>query len=169
MEDMNKTQAAAAAPAAAPPVPRKLRGTLTIKADDDLEFRADRKTGISTQSELSHTREGKLYKTVGEKKNSMVAHIVLPADTKDPRAALYDQVDKLTTGMQTKAKPRLKGQTLMDEDNCRVILSKKESRVEMVLAIDLKATPNYNQALMNLMYKVSQCFAINPTSLASAR
>jgi hypothetical protein len=38
-----------------PPVPRKIRGTLTIKAEDDMEFRAERKTGISSQQELSRT------------------------------------------------------------------------------------------------------------------
>lgn len=71
--------------------------------------------------------------------------------------------------MQTKAKPRLRGKVLMDEDNARVTLSTKESRLEMVLGIDLKATPDYYKALMNLMYKLNQCFTINQTSLVSAR
>ncbi len=152
-----------------PPVPRKIRGTLTIKAEDDMEFRAERKTGISSQQELSRTAAGKLYQTVGEKKKSTVAHIVIPEKETDIRAFLYDTVEKLTRDMQTKARPRLKGKTLLDEPNTRVTLSKKESKVELVLGIDLKATPNYTSALMNLMYKVNQCFAINKTSLTSAR
>ena len=151
------------------PVPRKVRGTLTIKAEDDMEFRATRSTGISSQEEISKTAAGKLYRTVGEKKKSMVAHIVIPESEKDPRAFLYETVDKLTRDMQTKAKPRLRGKVLMDEDNARVTLSTKESRLEMVLGIDLKATPDYYKALMNLMYKLNQCFTINQTSLVSAR
>ena len=151
------------------PVPRKIRGTLTIKAEDDLEFRAQRSTGISSQEEISKTAAGKLYRTVGEKKNTMVAHIVIPDGETDPRAFLYETVEKLTRDMQSKAKPRLKGKLILDEPNARVTLSKKESRIEMVLGIDLKATPNYQSALMNLMYKLNQCFAINQTSLASAR
>ena len=152
-----------------PPVPRKIRGTLTIKAEDDMEFRAERKTGISSQHELSRTAAGKLYQTVGEKKKSTVAHIVIPESEPDLRAFLYDTVDKLTRDMQTKARPRLKGKTLLDEPNTRVTLSKKEHCIEMVLRINLDATPNYNQELMNLMMKVNQCFAINQTSLVSAR
>jgi len=151
------------------PVPRKIRGTLTIKAEDDLEFRATRSTGISSQEEISKTTAGKLYRTVGEKKKSMVAHIVIPENETDPRAFLYETVEKLTRDMQTKAKPRLRGKVLMDEENARVTLSKKENRLEMVLGIDLKATPDYYKALMNLMYRLNQCFAINQSSLVSAR
>jgi hypothetical protein len=148
---------------------RRVRGVLTIREGDDMEFRAERKTGVSAQQEIAKTAAGKLYRTVGEKKQSVVAHIVVPDGETDPTAFLYETVERLTRGMQTKARPKMRGKTLMDDDNARITLSKKEHKVEMVLTIDLAATPNYNQALMNLMYKVSQCFAINGTSLASAR
>ena len=151
------------------PVPRRIRGTLTIKADDDMEFRAERKTGLSSQQEIAKTASGKLYRTTGEKRQSMVAHIVIPEGEKDATAFLYEQVERLTKGMQTKARPKLKGRTLLDEPNARITLSRKESRIEMVLGIDLKATPDYQTALMNLMYKVNQCFATNQNILVSAR
>ena len=172
MNQEELTQAAPSTPTTGEqplPVPRKIRGTLTIKAEDDLEFRAQRSTGISSQEEIAKTSAGKLYRTVGEKRKSMVAHIVIPDGETDPRAFLYDTVEKLTRGLQSKAKPRLRGKLILDEPNARVTLSKKESRIEMVLGIDLKATPNYQSALMNIMYKLNQCFAINQTSLASAR
>ena len=35
------------------PTPRKVRGTMTIKSEDDMEFRADRHTGISSQEQIS--------------------------------------------------------------------------------------------------------------------
>ena len=96
-------------------------------------------------------------------------HIVIPEGEKDATAFLYEQVERLTKGMQTKARPKLKGRTLLDEPNARITLSRKESRIEMVLSIDLKATPDYQTALMNLMYKVNQCFATNQNILVSAR
>jgi len=148
---------------------RKVRGTMIIKPGDEMEFRAQRSTGESSQEEIAKTAAGKLYRTVGEKKQSMVAHIVVPEGESDPRAFLLDGIDKLTKHMESKAAPKLKGRVLADEPNMRITLSKKESKVELVLGIDLKATPNYTSALMNLMYKVNQCFAINKTSLTSAR
>ena len=151
------------------PTPRKVRGTLTIKSEDDVEFRADRHTGISSQEQISKTGDSKLYRTVGEKKNKLVAHISVPSDDPDPAASMSEQLEQLTRGMQTKARPKLKGRVLLNEPNARITLSKKDSKVEMVLSIDLKTNPNYNQALMNLMYKVNQCFATNQTSLVNAR
>lgn len=151
------------------PVPRKIRGTLTIKADDDLEFRAQRSTGVSSQEEIAKTATGKLYRTVGEKKNSMVAHITVPDGEQDVRAFLYDSVDKLTQGLQTKARPRLRGRILTQNDSLRVTLNQKERQVEVVMSIDLNRTPNYNDRLMKLMYETSQCFAINQTSLAQPK
>ena len=106
---------------------------------------------------------------MGEKKNKLVAHISVPSDDPDPAANMSEQLEQLTKGMQTKARPKLKGRVLLNEPNARITLSKKDSKVEMVLCIDLKTNPNYNQALMNLMYKVNQCFATNQTSLVNAR
>jgi len=150
-------------------VPRKVRGTLTIKSEDDMEFRADRSTGVSSQQEIAKTAAGKLYRTVGEKQSRMVAHITIPDGEPDPRAFLYDSVEKLTESLQSKAAPRLKGKMLMNEPATRITLSKKEHSIEVVLNIDLKTTPNYQQQLLNLMYKVNQCFAINQNILVNAR
>ena len=82
-------------------------GTTTIKAEDDLEFRAERKTGISSQEEIAKTAAGKIYRTVGEQKRSMVAHIVIPEKEADVPAFLHEAVTKLTAGMQSKSKAKI--------------------------------------------------------------
>lgn len=151
------------------PVPRKLRGTATFFDGDDFEFRAQRSTGVSTQSVVKSEGKSKIYNTIGEKKNTMVAHLVVNQDDPDPASTMMEQLERLTRDMNPKKKPALRGKTLLDDPDCRVIFSKKESKVDIRMSIDIKATPNYNQSLMNLMYKLNQCFAINQTSLASAR
>ena len=148
-------------------VPRRVRGSLLVRGDDSYEF-TPYAEGESTQEVLRQRGKSKIYRTKG-KQPLMVAYLTVPADSVDPRAEIMEQVDKLTRDMQSKAKPRMRGKVLMDEDNARVTLSTKESRLEMVLGIDLKATPDYYKALMNLMYKLNQCFTINQSSLVSAR
>ncbi len=151
------------------PVPRKIRGTLTIKAEDDMEFRAERRTGLSSQIEIARTAAGKLYEPVGKDTKYMMAHIAVPKTEADPRAFLYDAVEKLTRGMQSKAQPRLQGRVLLDADRARVVLNRKEKKIEIVLGIDLSMTLNCERELMKLMYQVNQCLVINQTSIASAR
>ena len=151
-------------------VPRKLRGTLTILENDDMEFRAQRSTGEANQIEKSRYKSSKIYETVGEKKSNTVAHIVIPKDSVDPVGDIYEQLEHLTKGMDVKKKisaPR--GKRLCDEKDCVVTLNKEKKRVEVRIDIDLAEYPNYQSRLMELMYKLNQCFAINQTSLASVR
>ena len=158
----SKTKAAAAA--------RRVRGVMTIREGDDMEFRAERKTGVSTQEQVAKAGDSKLYRTVGEKaRTKVIAHLSVPADSADLRADLYEQVERLTRDTATKTPPRLKGRTLMNDADCRVTLSKKECRIEVVLGISLATHPDYVSRLLSLMQKVNQCFATNRTSLASVR
>ena len=150
-------------------VPRKVRGVMTIKENDDVEFRAERKTGESSQDVLKSSGKSKVYQTVGEKRNSIIAHLVVDKDDPDPAATMYEQLNTLTSEMAPKKIPKIRGKVLMNEENCRVEFSKKEKTIDIHMRIDIAQTPNYNSSLMNLMYKINQCFAINQTSLASAR
>ncbi len=154
----------AAAPGGPLPVPRKLRGVLTIKAMDDMEFRADRHTGATSQKEIASDRTAKLYRTVGEKKNSLVLHAVAPSDCTDPRAYFTDCVERMTEGMETKKKPKLRGVRLMDDEDLTVTYQKCTRTIEATLRIELEKTPAYNNRLINLMQRISQCFVINQTT-----
>ena len=148
-------------------VPRKIRGTLTIKAEDDLEFRAERKTGISSQEEIAKTAAGKIYRTVGEQKRSMVAHIVIPEKETDVPAFLHEAVTKLTAGMQSKTKAKMPagGRLVWNDDDLSVKTVAKEHKIYVNMVIDVKQSPDYNSTMLKLMSKVSQCFAINQSSL----
>jgi len=150
-------------------VPRKLRGTLTIKDFDDLEFRADRSTGESSQALIAQKGKSRLYRTVGAKQQSMVMHAVAPADCKDPRAFFLEQADTLTKDMESKAKPKLKGTRLLDDDDLRIVYNKTRKCLEIIMSIDLEKFPGYNNRLINLMQRTSQCFAINQTTFPRQR
>ena len=150
-------------------VPRKVRGVMTIKENDDVEFRAERKTGESTQDVLKASGKSKVYQTIGEKRNSIIAHLVVDKDDPDPASTMYEQLESLTQDMAPKKAPKIRGKILMNDETCRIEFSKKEKKIDIHLRIDIAKTPNYNNSLMNLMYKVNQCFATNQTSLNSAR
>jgi len=169
-ESTTTTTAAAESAAAVPlKVPRKLRGTLTIKAGDDMEFRADRQTGVSSQQEIASDKTAKLYRTVGEKRNSLVLHAVAPSDCVDPRAYFTECVERMTEGMATKARPKLRGQRLMEADDLSVTWNKGSRTIEAVLRIELEKYPSYNNRLINLMQQISQCFASNQTTFLKPR
>lgn len=145
-------------------VPRKLRGTLTIKACDDMEFRADRCTGLSSQEEIASDKTSKLYRTIGEKRNTMVFHASAPPDCQDPRAYFIGKIEQLTEGMETKAKPKLRGIRLMTADDLDITFNRKERIIEATLRIELERYPAYNNRLITLMQRISQCFASNQTT-----
>ena len=154
MENVQKTQS----------VPRKLRGTLTIKDCDDLEFRADRVTGLSSQEEIASVANARLYRTVGKKQSQRVAHIIAPDNVVDIRAYLYDKVTD-----ETKARPKLRGMILMKNDDLNIIFNKKERKIEATLRIELDHHPAYMSRLINLMQIISQCFASNQSLIAKFR
>ena len=150
-------------------VPRKVKGTMTFLTEDDIEFRAQRSTGTSTQSVVKSDGKSKLYRTVGDKKKSMIAHLVVDEDDSDPAASMFSQLEKLTKDMQPKKLPQQRGKILLDDKEVRIALSKSSKQIDIRLAIDLTEHPNYDQCLMSLMYKINQCFAINQTLLRSVR
>ncbi len=150
--------------------PLRLRGVLTVLNDQqDCEFRAQRSTGVSTQKEVSSTKDSKLYKTTGEKKPKMVAHITVPADSADPAADMQKQLQQLTKGMKTKAKPKLQGRVLLDEKDCRVVLNEKERRVQVIFDLDLTTSNDHQNQLIRKMQKISTCFAINQPYLSQQK
>ena len=122
---------------------------------------AARETGLSKQEEIAKSTHGKLYRTVGEKVRSTIAYIKAPDSTVDLPALLMDNVEQLTKGMDTKAKPKLRGTKLLQSDVLEITFNKTERVIETRFRIDLERTPAYNSQLLTLMSKISQCFATN--------
>ena len=157
----------AAAPAATDGL--KIRGTLTIvsAADHDYEFRAQRQTGVSTQEVVSQTAVSKLYRTTGERKPKLVAHLTTCADSADPAADLSEQLARLTKTFDRPATPRLRGRVLLDDSTgLRVTHNQKQQVLECVLRFDLNTTKDLQSTLIKRMQEISTCLAINKTSLA---
>ena len=146
--------------------PLRIRGVLTqLNVSGDCEFRAQRTTGEPAQKVLSKSGDAKLYETTG-RKPMMVAHLTTRADASDPLADLYDQLDAMAAMQKNSKKPqRQRGRKLLDEENAHVTLSQKERKVQMLLSIDLTKTPDFQNELIKLMQKISQCFLINQAFL----
>lgn len=149
---------------------RKVHGLLTFKlGSNDMSFRADQTTGLPNREEISRTRTSTLYRTVGKKQRSMVAHLTCKDDDPDPRAALCDQLEALTKDMPgAEERPiRLSGRRLTAEPDgsLTVTLNLKERKIEVMINIDLASYPDYTSRLITLMQKTNACLAINKTSL----
>lgn len=150
-------------------MPRRIRGTLIVKEGDDVEFHAQRSTGLSAQEQVASCGQSKLYRTVGEKTQKMVAHLSIAADSADPRADLMEQVEKLTRDMPSNAPQRLRGKTLMHDDDVCVVTNTQDHLVQVTMRIDVRKYPNYISRLLTLMQRLNQCFATNQASLAKLR
>ncbi len=148
-------------------VPRRVRGSLLVRGDDSYEF-TPYAEGESTQEVLRQRGKSKIYRTKG-RQPLMVAYLTVPADSVDPRAEILEQADELTSDMASKAQPKLRGTVLQQDSDLRITLSKKERKIEVTFGIDLNLTPAYNNRLITIMQRISQCFAINQTSLVRPR
>lgn len=159
------------APAAAVKNGQKIRGTLVVVDAEahDYEFRAQRSTGQSTQLVVKAAGLSKLYRTTGEREPKLVAHLSVPADCPDAPALLAQRLEHLTAGLSPKARPRLKGRVLMQTESTRVVHNLKDGQVEAVIRLPLTKNGDLQSELIKQMQQISQCFAINQTSLVPPR
>jgi hypothetical protein len=74
---------------------RRLRGSASIREDGTFDFRPDGQ-GTSKQEDIKTVRKSRSYRTSGEKQQSIVAHIVVAADTKDPAYEMYRDFREIT-------------------------------------------------------------------------
>ena len=55
------------------------------------------KQGASKQEDIKTVRKSRSYRTSGEKQQSIVAHIAVAADTKDPAYGIYRDFREITS------------------------------------------------------------------------
>jgi len=150
--------------------PVLVRGSMKLLNEhNDMEFRAFRETGESTQTVLRQVGDSKLYTTKGERRPKMVAHLSVPNNSPDPVASLYEKLDQVTEGIAPPCAPPLTGEFLMRSDETSVVLNKQDVKLEVRLLIDLTATPNVQQTLIKRMQEISACLATNSTTLAKLK
>ena len=80
---------------------RRLRGSASIREDGTFDFRPDGQ-GASKQEDIKTVRKSRSYRTSGEKQQSIVAHIAVAADTKDPAHEMYRDSREIPSVLKTK-------------------------------------------------------------------
>ena len=145
-------------------VPRRVRGSLLVRGDDSYEF-TPYAEGESTQEVLKQKGKSKIYRTKG-KTPQMVAYLSVPGDSPDPAAAIMDAAAEMTSDMRHTEAKLIAGIVLTDDPELRIAFDREKRQLQVVMNIDLTQTPAYNNRLIYLMQRTSQCFAINQTSLA---
>ena len=152
-------------------VPRKIRGTMTAEGNDHFSF-VPYGQGTSQQEVIAQKGKSKVYNTVGEKKQSLVAHLVIPKDSADPYGSFTEELDKFAKGFgsqPTIRKPR--GRMLLKDLSTQVIAC-KDRRLVVLMEIPIENGQNYPANLISQLQKVNQCLVINKaylSQLASAQ
>jgi hypothetical protein len=144
---------------------KKLRGSATMHDDGNFTFTPFAE-GEPQREVMKRSGDSSLCRTQGEKRQSVIAHLKVPADSKDYVADLYDALGKLTKDQQTSMKsPTPKGRILEANDDYRLTLSNKEGKLFLSLAIDLAKDADFMKKFNDLTYRISQCLYYNETSV----
>ena len=142
-------------------IEKKLRGTATFYTTGSVEF-TPQQEGSPRFEPLKKTRNGALMRTTGEKQQSMVAHLKVPADSTDPAAELQDELEKLLKTLpEYHGEPRPRGRTLCRKEGAVFAYNGKKGCIEIALTIDLRQHVDYMKEFYKLTNELSQCLHIN--------
>jgi len=144
----------------------ELRGKLTEYEGGMHIFRAAGK-GEPQLEFIKGDKGGKkssLSRTIGEKTQSLIARLRIPADAPDPTASLYDELENLVKALpQSRQRATLKGRRLMDKEHAKVCLNMKGGRLEMALTIDLRENIDFIKKFNSICMEINQCLYYNMT------
>jgi hypothetical protein len=143
--------------------PLKLRGVGTMNLESgEFDFKPYGE-GVALKKKEKKAGDSSFYET----ENSVIAH--LKVDKKDPDAVgkLYDQLGKLTKDSQPKEPKCPLNRPILDNENLKVWVRGKESKVIVQMTIDNSAKQllTLSTQLFNLAQEVNKCFAINKAQL----
>ncbi len=111
-------------------------------------------------------KKSSLARTTGEKTQSLIARLRIPADATDPTAALYDELENLVKALPpSKRRATLKGRKLMDQDHAKVHLDMKGGRLEMALTIDLRENIDFIKNFNTICMEINKCLYYNSTTI----
>lgn len=144
---------------------KKMRGSATLREDGSFDFRPDGE-GQSRMENVKTARKSRLYSTAGAKQRSLVAHLSVPADSADPVADLYEDLQKLTEGQQTGVKtPTLAGRILEKKDDYRVVMNQTKGTLDCTFSIDLRKDADYLKKFYELINSITKCLHYNENSV----
>ena len=146
---------------------KKIKGTARFYDDESFDF-LPQQQGAPVQKEVTKVRKSTCYQTNGEKESSYVMHLNVDANSTDPVAELTDDFDKLLKRISPKAEKKLAGKKLMDEDGTKVVVSRKEHRIQISIDVDLEKTPMYKDFVYQQVFRIIRCFTSNNQFIASA-
>ena len=145
----------------------ELRGKLTEYEGGMHIFRAAGK-GEPQLEFIKGDKGGKkssLARTTGEKTQSLVAHLKVPADATDPAADLRDQLENVLKALPQQGKsPIPKGRRLLSNDGVEVRQNAK-GFLEIGVKIDLRENVDYMKKFYEIMTEISKCLHYNADSL----
>ncbi len=143
---------------------KRIRGTMAIHPEHRLVFTPQGK-GQPQYEQIKKTTNGALMRTTGEKTQSLVAHLKVPADATDPAADLRDQLENVLKALPQQGKsPIPKGRRLLSNDGVEVRQNAK-GFLEIGVKIDLRENVDYMKKFYEIMTEISKCLHYNADSL----
>ncbi len=148
--------------------PKKVRGTATIYADGDIDFRAQGE-GKPQKRVLQRQGNSQLYETTSEHSPKLCAHLM--ADRDDPSAPrlLQAQLDDFLQGFGSQQKellPVRKDTVLWDADGLRVWYRKQHQDIAVTLTLPADYEEKIQRNALRKLQNLYQCFTINKQFLA---
>ncbi|MBP3767894.1 MAG: hypothetical protein J6I31_06420 [Prevotella sp.] len=150
--------------------PKKVRGTATIYAGGDIEFRAQGE-GQPQKKVIKRQGNSQFYETQGTRPK-LCAHLMCDADDPVAASTLQQQLDGFLDGFGSKAKPvrpRKKDRMLWDKESLRVWYRADSARVEISLSLPVATEgQTIEQNALKQFQSLYQCFTINKQFLLDA-
>ena len=142
---------------------RKIRGTAVITAENKVTFTPFAE-GEPQRADVRTCGRSTAYTTTGDKRRSMVMHLVADAESPDPYGDMAADFCRLSPKEPDKGVQR--GRRLTDNGITTVTANGHRRTLEIRMLIDLCKTPDYERIFLRELQEVLKCFAYNQTYLA---
>ena len=144
---------------------KAVKGTMTFHDGDRLTFTPYGK-GEAQYETLKKTTGGALMKTVGEKTQSLVARLKVPATAEDPAADLRDQLERVIRELPgVEAPPPPRGRILRNADGLTVSVDYGQETIGITMIIDLATTKDVMGKYLKMSMEATKCLQYNSDSL----
>lgn len=142
---------------------RKIRGTAVITAENKVTFTPFAE-GEPQRADVRTCGRSTAYTTQGEKRRSMVVHLMADADSPDPYGDMAADFCRLVPAEPDRRMQR--GRKLADNGITTVTANGHRRTLEIRMQVDLRQTPDYERLFLREIQEVLKCFAYNQTYLA---
>ena len=140
---------------------QRVRGSARIQPDGTFDFKPDGQ-GVKKIEEVRQARKSRCYRTAGEKQQTLVAHLTVDANAKDPAYEMYKdfrEVVKTLPGFEKLPTPQ--GRVLEKNDDFRLTVNQAQGRIEASFQIDLRQHADFMKQFYELLNQMSKCLYYN--------